>query len=75
MRKLVDQDGIEFTVVEQPIDPAGKHDARIKDSPNRGTGMRLAKAHRDAICHETRACGTVDPVRRRLCLATLSPNT
>jgi hypothetical protein len=75
MGQFVNQNGIEFTLIEQLIDADGKQDARIKDSTNCGTRMPVAEAHRDAIGYEIGRHTTVAQVSRRLRLATLSPYT
>jgi hypothetical protein len=50
MSQLVNQDGVEFTWIEQPVDADGKQDTRIKNSANCGTRMPIAEAHWNAVC-------------------------
>ena len=45
MGQFVNQDGAEFTWIEQPVDAGGKQDAGRKNTANGGTGVRVAEAH------------------------------
>ena len=56
MGQFVNQDSVEFTWTEQPIDADGKQDTGVKDSPNCGTRMAITKAHGNAFRYETWTC-------------------
>src|SRR5580698_6240037 len=52
--KLVKQDSVEFSLIEQPIDTHGKQDIRLKDATDCGSSMPGVEPHGDAGCYETR---------------------
>jgi hypothetical protein len=50
MSYLVNQDSVEFTWIEQPVNADGKKDTRVKNSANCRASMPVAEAHWNAVC-------------------------
>src|SRR5580698_10537639 len=49
VREFVDEDGVEFTRIQNAFDVNGKQDARIENAANRGTRLLVAEAHGNAV--------------------------
>ena len=62
----MNQDSVEFTWIEQPVDAVGKQDMRIKNSPNCGARMPVAETHWNAVGYKIRRQPTIAQRGQRL---------
>src|SRR5579871_4103001 len=54
MSQFMNQDSVEFTWTEQPVDTDREHDTRTKNASNCGAQMPVADTHWNALCHKIR---------------------
>jgi hypothetical protein len=71
VRQFVDEDGIEFSLIEGPLNTGGKQDTGFQNAAYCGARMSVVEAHRNTMRHKAGRNPKVGPPRPNWSFTTL----